>query len=55
MDLINLIGYYNFKDSIHGNYLTDFNETYVHYRGGCVELMYQFSSVRFSDVEIFAP
>ena len=40
IDGIDLIDFYNFKDTILKNYLTDFSETYKHYRGGCVELIY---------------
>ena len=35
---------YNFKDPILWNYLSDSNEIYTHYRRGCVEFIYQFSS-----------
>ena len=40
INLIDLIDFYNFKDMILKNCLTDFNETYTHYRGMCVELIY---------------
>ena len=40
IDLTDFIDFYNFKDTILKNYLTDFNEIYTHYRGGCVELVY---------------
>ena len=39
--IINLVDFYNFKYLILWNYLSNFNETYTCYRGGCVELMYQ--------------
>ena len=44
IDLIDLIDFYNFKYLILRNYLTNFNETYTHYRRECVEFIYQFSS-----------
>ena len=40
---IDLVDFYNFKYLILYNYLSDFNETYIHYRGVCIDLIYQFS------------
>ena len=44
IDLIDLIDFYNFKDLILWNYLSNFNETYKHYKGVFVEFKYQFLS-----------
>ena len=44
IDPMDLIDFYNFKDLILCNYLSNFNETYTHYERGCVELIYLFSS-----------
>ena len=41
---IDLVVFYNFKDLILWNYLSNFNKTYTCYKGQYVELIYQFSS-----------